>query len=128
MFRNNLWVPSSGAENPKDGIYILCFVDRVSLYNLVNKANLVHNLFLVYLFLVYLSISTASGDYVPIIWRNNCVYATLCTCYKIWMTVWYAGWNPPCIPDSHRYRITSAKCRINAVVYPDDGHIVARNM
>jgi hypothetical protein len=28
---------------------ILCSVDRASVYNLVNKANLVHNLFLVYL-------------------------------------------------------------------------------
>jgi len=28
---------------------ILCFVDRASMYNLVNKANLVHNLFLVYI-------------------------------------------------------------------------------
>jgi len=27
----------------------LCFVDRAYLYNLVNKINLVHNLFLVYL-------------------------------------------------------------------------------
>ena len=35
---------------------ILCFVDRASLYNLVNKTNLVHNLFL-----VYLSISTCFG-------------------------------------------------------------------
>ena len=33
------------------------------------------------------------------------------------MTVWYAA----CIPDS-------TKCRINTVVSPDDGHIVARNM
>ena len=29
-----------------------------------------------------------------------------------------------CIPD----RITSTKCRINTVISPDDGHIVARNM
>jgi hypothetical protein len=35
---------------------------------------------------------------------------------------------PPCIPDSHLYRITSTKCRINIVVFPDDGHIVVRNM
>jgi hypothetical protein len=35
---------------------ILCFVDRSSLYSLVNKTNLVHNLFL-----VYLSISTCFG-------------------------------------------------------------------
>jgi len=46
----------------------LCFVDRASLYNVVYKTNLVHNLFL-----VYLSISTCFGNYVPIIRRNNCV-------------------------------------------------------
>jgi len=33
-----------------------------------------------------------------------------------------------CIPDSHPHRITSTKCRINTVVSPDDGRIVARNM
>jgi len=60
---------------------ILCFVDCASLYNLVNKTNLVHNLFL-----VYLSISVCFG-------RNNGVFATLDTCYSVWMTVWYAGWN-----------------------------------
>ena len=32
------------------------------------------------------------------------------------------------IPDNHPHRITSFKCRINTVVSPDDGHIVARNM
>jgi len=39
-------------------------------------------------------------------------------------------WNdiPPCIPDSHPYRVTSAKCRIDTVISPDDGHTVARNM
>ena len=35
---------------------------------------------------------------------------------------------PPCVPDSHPYKITSTKCRINTVVSPYDGHIVARNM
>jgi len=54
-----------------------------------------------------------SGDYVPIIRRNNCVYRTLGTCYAVWIIVWYAGWNEK---------------NINIVVSPDDGHIVARNM
>jgi len=31
-------------------------------------------------------------------------------------------------PDSHPCRITCTKCRINTVVSPDDGHILARNM
>jgi hypothetical protein len=59
--------------------------------HLVNKANLVHNLFLVYWLLVYLSICTFLADYVPIIRRNKCVFATLGTCCSVWMTVWYAG-------------------------------------
>jgi len=54
----------------------------VSLCNVVNKTNLVHNLLL-----VYLSISTCLGDYVPIIRRNNCVHETLGTCYSVWMTL-----------------------------------------
>jgi len=29
---------------------------------------------------------------------------------------------------SHPYRIINTKCRINTVVAPDDGHIVALNM
>ena len=33
-----------------------------------------------------------------------------------------------CIPDSNQHRITSTKCRINTVVSPDDGPIVARIM
>ena len=33
-----------------------------------------------------------------------------------------------CVPDSHPFRITSTKCRINTVISPDDGHIVAGNM
>jgi len=30
--------------------------------------------------------------------------------------------------DSHPRRITSTKCRINTVVSPDDGHILAQNL
>jgi len=38
------------------------------------------------------------------------------------------GFIPPCIPDSHLYRVTNTRCRMNTVFPPDDGHIVARNM
>ena len=43
---------------------------------------------------------------MPIIRRNNCIYVTL----GIFLSV------------------TNNKCRVNAVISPDDGHIVARNM
>jgi hypothetical protein len=101
-------------------VIFLRFVNCTSLYNLVNKTNLVHNFSqCVYFFSLHLL-----DSYVPIFRRNNCIYVTLGTCYTVWMTVWYAV----CIPDSHPYRITSTKCHTNTVVSPDDGHIVARNM
>jgi len=98
-------------------VRILCFDDRASLDVLVNKVNLVHN----FSYCVYFFSLHVSGDYVSIIRRNNCAYATLGTRYSVWITVW-------CIPDSHPYRITSTKRRINTVVSPDDGHIFAQNV
>jgi hypothetical protein len=53
------------------------------LYNLVKKANLVHNFFSSMLYLFSLHVS---GNYVPIIRRNNCIYATLGTRHSVWMT------------------------------------------
>jgi len=73
---------------------------------------------------MFISFLYVLDDYMPIIRRKNCIYATFGTCYSVWMTVWY----PRSIPDSHPYRITSTECAINTVVSPDDGHIVARNM
>jgi len=61
---------------------ILCFVDRAFLYNLVNKAHLVHN-FSLYVYFLSLHVS---GDCVPIIRRNNCIYATHRTRYSVSMT------------------------------------------
>ena len=55
-------------------ILILCFVDRASFYNLVNKTNLVHNLFL-----VYLSVSRCFGR----LWAQH-QEKQLCLC-----DIWY---------------------------------------
>jgi hypothetical protein len=57
---------------------ILSFVDCASLYNPVNKANLVLS-FSQYVYLFSLHVS---GIYVPIIRRNNRIYSTLGTCYS----------------------------------------------
>jgi hypothetical protein len=65
----------------------------------VNKVNLVHKFFL-----VSLSISTCFGR--------------LCAHHQE---------KELSIPDRHPHRITCNKCRINKVVSPEDGHIVARN-
>jgi len=58
-----------------------------------------------------------SGNYVPIIRRIYCIYATL-----VFFTPcgWLSG-QPPIQSEKHR-------CRIDTVSSADDGHIVARNM
>jgi len=81
--------------------------------NLVNKANLVIS----FSWYVYFFSLHVFGDYVPIIRRNTCIYATLS-----------GTQGAPCIPDSHPYGITSTKGSINTVISPDNGHIDARNM
>jgi hypothetical protein len=101
-----------------------CFVDRASFFNLVNRTNLVHNVFLICL----LPFCTYFGQLCAHHQEKYSNYATPGICYSVKMTVWYAGWNPPCIPGRHLYRVTNTRCRIVAVFSPDDGHIVARNM
>jgi len=105
---------------------ILCFVDSASLYNLVNKANLVHKLFLVYLFSVHLSTSTCFGRLCAHHQEKQCVYATLGSCYCVWMTVWYAGFNLHTRQSSTHNNKNQVSHK--HTVSPDDGHIVARNM
>jgi len=51
------------------------------VYDLVNKANFVQN----FSWYVYFFSVRVSGDYVPIIRRNNCFYATLGIWYSAWM-------------------------------------------
>jgi len=63
---------------------IVCFVNRAPLYNLVNKAKSVQN-FSQYVYIFSLHVS---GDYVPIIRRNNCIYVTLGICHSVWMNLW----------------------------------------
>ena len=94
----------------------------ISVY-LVNKANLVHNLFL-----VYLSISTC---FVLLCAHHQEKQRCLCDTWYLLFCVddcLVCSSISSCIPDSHPHRITSTKRHINTVVSPDDGHIIARNM
>ena len=63
-----------------------------------------------------------SGNYVPIIRRTYCIYATLVffTLHE-WVSVLLQTRQP--LIQSEKY-----ECRIDTVSSPDDGHIVARNM
>jgi hypothetical protein len=63
-------------------------VDRTFIYNLV-KPNCC-NIFISMYFYQSLHVS---AHYVSIIRRNNCVFATLGTCYSVRVNFWYAGWN-----------------------------------
>jgi len=75
---------------------ILCFVDRAFLYNLFQKKPTRCTLLLG----MFVSISLhVSGNYVPIIRRTYCIYATL-----VFFTLygWLSGLGRP---DSHPYRV-----------------------
>jgi hypothetical protein len=58
---------------------------------------------------------------------NNCICAALGICNSVWMTLWYAGSNhPPYHSSTQSDKYT--KRRIDTVISPYCGHIVARNM
>ena len=80
--------------------YILCSVERASLYNLVYENKLLHNLFSVYF---------VNSSY---------------NFYMFLTSLWYAE----CIPDNQLYNTSSTNCRINRVVPTDDGPEEVRNM
>ena len=62
-----------------------------------------------------------SDNYVPIIRRNYCIYATL-----VFFTLygWLFGLQTRLPPIQNK----KYQCRIDTVISPDDRHIVARNM
>ena len=98
-------------------VFFLCFVNCASLYNLVNKTNLVH--YFSCMFISFYSLHV-SGNYVPSIRRNNCINGTPGICHSAWMTFWYAS----CIPEGQPHRVTNTRCHIDTVIFPVDGHIV----
>jgi len=89
------WTGLQEEESRKEGVKIL-----------VNKANLVHNLFL-----VYLSIFTCFVGQLCTHHQEK----QLCLCYT-----WYLLF---CVDDWYAYQTV-----FHTVVSPDDGHIVAQNM
>jgi len=103
------------------GVPFLCFVDRASLYNLVNKAKLVNNLFLAYL---CLSISTCFG--------RLCAHhqeKQLCLCDTRYLLFCVDDCLVcrsicSCISDNMLLHIRHS----SGVASSDDGHIVDRNM
>jgi len=71
--------------------HILCFVERASLHNRVNKAKLVYIFYYVY-FLVYFSISTCFGGLCA---HHQEKQLYLCDTYYLLfcMDDWYVEWN-----------------------------------
>ena len=66
-----------------------------------------------------------SGNYVPIIRRTYCIYATL-----VFFTLhgWLFGLLVGLRLTQRLIQSEKYQCRIDTVSSPDDGHIVARNM
>ena len=65
---------------------VFCFVDRAFMYNLVNKTNLVHR----FILSTFINLHTFRATMCPSS-GDTSVFLRHCTCYSVWMTVWYAG-------------------------------------
>ena len=90
--------------------FILCIFDRAFLYNPFQMKPITCTLLLS----IFISTSLrVSGNYVPIIRRTYCIYATL-----VFVTLygWVAG-----------LQTRQPPIQIDTVSSPDDVHIVARN-
>ena len=108
------------ATECRNSIIKVCFVDRAPIYNLFQMKPTGCTPLLS----IFISTSLhVSGNYVPIIRRTYCIYATL-----IFFTLygWLSGRDQP----TRQPPIQSEKyqCRIDTVSSPDDGHIIVRNM
>ena len=104
----------------------LCFVDRVSLYNLLQIeptwcTNFL-NMFISFLYMFRTIMCPSSGENTVLM--RHLVFVTL---YRL-LSGMQGGFIPPCIPDSHLYRVTNTRCCIGTVFSPDDENIVSRNM
>jgi hypothetical protein len=74
-------------------------------------------MFISFLNMFRATICTSSRE--TTVFMRNSVIVILCG--------WLSGMQGGCIPDSHPYRITSTKHRVNTFVSPDDRHIFTRN-
>ena len=46
-------------------------------------------------------------------------------CHCLQMTIWCAGLDETCTPNGHLYTATYARCRIDKINSPGDGHMAA---
>jgi len=95
-----------------------------NMLNLVNKANLVHNLLDTLISFPYVFRATmcpSSGE-ITVFMRH----LVLVILYGRLSGI--QGGMTPCVPDSRPHRVTNTMFRIDTVISPDDGHKVARNM
>ena len=150
-FKTNIFTLIRSSDNACSTIYV--FFKEVSLMHLFQIKPTRWTIFLS----IFSSTSLhVSGNYVPIIRRTYCIYATLVffTLYGwlsgllvgmstmggclvsllgwvLWVAVWSACWD-----ESHPNQQTKQppiqsekyQCRVDTIISPDDGHIVARNM
>ena len=102
-------------DNGKSPCEVLCFVERASLYNLVNKFNLVNSFpQYIYFFSLYVS-----DDYVPIIRRNNCIYSTLGTCHSVWMTGMQGAYQTVIHTACHSVWLTGMQGAYQTVIHTE---------
>ena len=101
-------------------IYWLIFVNNQF------DAQFFFNLFISFLYMFRAALCPSSGELIVSI--RHLVYVTLYRLpfgVQVWMR---RSLIQTCTPNSHLYRVTYTRCRIDTINSPDDGHMAARNM
>jgi hypothetical protein len=98
-------------------LHFLCFIDRASLYNLVNKTNVVHNFSLcVYFCSLHVSGATCPSSGELTVSMEHLVFVTLKQVNSL-------NISPYNFKLFTCFRVTNNRCCIDTVNSPDDGHI-----
>jgi len=48
--------------------------------------------------------------------------------HLVYVTLYRWTFGVHCIPNGHLYRVIYTRCRIDTIIFPNDGHMAARNM
>jgi len=81
------------------------------------------------LFSIFITISLhISGNYVSIIRRTYCIYATLIFFTPSGLLVGMRVSSKLADQTANHNRVKNTSAAVDTVSFPDDGHIVARNM
>jgi len=103
--------------------YVLLTVQTCTILQInPTRCTILLSIFVSLLYMFRATMCPSSGEIT--VSMRHLVFVTL---YG-WCLVCWLEWNSNQQTRRHPYRVTNTRCRMDTVISPDDGHMVARNM